>query len=365
MEVKSREHIKEIKTYKPGKPIEEVIRELGLKGEVVKLASNENPLGISPLALKAIKRALKEFYLYPDDNCFYLRKALAQKFSVSEEEIIIGNGSVEILPLVTLAYLNPEENAVISQSAFIWYKIAVNIVGGKLIEVPMKDYTHDLETMAEAITPQTKLVFIANPNNPTGTIVTKEEVERFMNRIPENILVVMDEAYYEYIKDPSFPDSFKYLKEGKNILILRTYSKIYGMAGIRLGYGFTKKEIVSNLMKVRISFNANRISQVAGIAALEDIEHIQKSIVLNEEGKHFLCEAYKKLGLFFLPTFGNFIFVDFNQDSQKIFEGLQREGVITRTIKEYGFPDALRITIGTEEQNKKLIRAIEKILSKK
>lgn len=362
MPVEPKENIGRIETYKPGKPIEEIVRELRLTGEVIKLASNENPLGTSPLALKAMKLAVKEAFLYPDDNCYYLKRAMAQKFGTEENQIIVGNGSVEILPLVTLAYLSPNESAIASQSGFIWYKIAINIAGGQLIEAPMKNHTHDLEAMLKCIKENTKLIFIANPNNPTGTIVTRDEFDRFMQQVPEHILVVMDEAYYEYIQDPNYPDSFKYLREGKNILILRTYSKIYGMAGPRLGYGFTKSEIVSNMMKVRISFNANRISQIAGIAALEDHEHVQRSIEANEAGKAFLYDAYSKMGLFYLPTYANFIFVDFNKDSQAIFETLLRHGIICRTIKEYGFPTAMRITIGTERQNKKLIRTLKKIL---
>lgn len=362
MELKLKDNVREIIPYKPGRPIEEIAREMGLRGEILKLASNENPLGTSPLALKAMKKAMKDSHLYPDDNCFYLRNALAQKYNVKPEEIIIGNGSVEILLLLTLAYLSPGESAVISKSSFLWFKIAVNIAGGQTIEVPMKDYTHDLEAMLNAIKDNTKLIFIANPNNPTGTIVTKEEMDRFMERVPSNILVLIDEAYYEYIKDPAYPDSFKHLREGKNVLILRTFSKIYGLAGIRLGYGFTKEEIVNNLMKVRIPFNANRLSQIAGIAALEDEKHVWRSYEVNEEGKIFLYDSYRKLGLFYLPTFGNFIFVDFGRDSQTVFNSMLQQGIITRTIKEYGFPTALRITIGTEKQNRKLIEAIKKTL---
>ncbi|MEO0094457.1 MAG: histidinol-phosphate transaminase [candidate division WOR-3 bacterium] len=360
--IKARDFIEKIKPYKPGKPIEEVARELNLKGEIIKLASNENPLGTSPLAIKAMRRALKESFLYPDDNCFYLKDILAKRLNVSPDEIIVGNGSVEILPLITLAYLNPDDSAVVSKGSFIWYKIAVSIAGAKLIEVPLKNYNHDLKAMLSAIDNQTKLLFLDNPINPTGTIVKKNELEEFFDKLPENILVVIDEAYREYIDDPDYPDSFKIFREKKNILILRTFSKIYGLAGARLGYGIARKEIITNLMKLRISFNVNRISQVAGIAALDDEEFVKKTIRVNNEGKEFLYDAYKKLGLFYLPTYSNFIFVDFNKDSQIIFEALQRQGIITRTIKEYGFPNALRITIGTERQNRRLIRMLKKIL---
>ena len=358
----AREYVKRIRPYKPGKPIEEVVRELNLKGEVIKLASNENPLGTSPLALQAMKKTLHESFLYPDDNCFYLIKKLANKFGVEPENIIVGNGSVEILPLITLAYLGPEHSAIVSQGSFIWYKIAVNIASGEFIEIPLKNYTRDLNAMLRAIKENTRLIFIDNPMNPLGIINTKDEVEDFFRQVPDNILIIMDEAYHQYIDDPRYPDSFKYFKEGKNILILHTFSKIYGLAGARLGYGLANSEIISNLMKLRISFNVNRISQIAGIAALDDYEHVKRGREINNAGKEYLYDAYKRLGLFYLPTYGNFIFVDFDRDSHIVFEALQREGIITRTLKQYGCPTALRITIGTEKQNKRLIKTLKKIL---
>lgn len=360
--IEARDFIKEIKPYKPGKPIEEVVRELDLKGEIIKLASNENSLGTSPLAVQAMQKALKESFLYPDDNCYYLKKVLANRFSISPDELIVGNGSVEILPLITSAYLNREDSAVVSQGAFIWFKIAVSIAGAELIDVPMNGHTHDLKAMLSAIKANTKVIFIANPNNPTGTMVTKDQVKEFFEKVPDDILVVMDEAYREYIDDPRYPDSFKILREKKNILILRTFSKIYGLAGARLGFGIAGREIISDLMKLRISFNVNRISQAAGIAALDDTEFVKRTVEMNEAGKKFLYDAYKNLGLFYLHTFGNFIFVDFGRDSQIIFEALQRRGIIARPIKEYGFPNALRITIGTEEQNRRLIDILKEIL---
>lgn len=360
--IKARDHIAKIKTYKPGKPIEEVIRELGLTGEVMKLASNENPMGTSPLAVKAMSNALSESFLYPDDNCFYLKNALAKKFNVGPEELIVGNGSVEILPYITLAYLGLDDSAIVSHSAFIWFKIAVNIAGGELIEVPMKNYTHDLKAMAGAIKENTKLIFVANPNNPTGTMVKKDEVEEFVKKVPDHILIIMDEAYYEYISDPEYPDSFKLFREKDNILILRTFSKIYGLAGARLGYAIANKNIINNLMKLRISFNVNRISQIAGMAALDDFDFVKKCRESNDQGKAYLYDEYKKLGIFFMPTYGNFIFVDFDRDSQLVFKALQQNGIIARTIKEYGFPNALRITIGTEKQNRTLIKTLKQIL---
>jgi len=357
-----RDFLEKISPYKPGRPIEEVARILNLKGEIIKLASNENPLGPSPLAVRALKKAATESHLYPDDSCFYLKEKLAGRMGVEPGRIFVGNGSVEILPLITLAYLDPERSAVASQSAFIWFKIAAQIAAGELIEVPMRDHRHDLEAMLKAIKKNTRLVYIANPNNPTGTIVYRAELEGFIKNVPKDILVIVDEAYFEYIDDPDYPDSFKYLREGRNILILRTFSKVYGLAGIRLGYGISRPEVIASLSKLRISFNVNRLSQVAGMAALDDHEHVERSRATNEAGKRFLYEAYRKLGLFYLPTYANFVFVDFGKDSQMIFEALQKKGIITRTIKEYGFPNALRITIGSEAQNRKLIKALEEIL---
>jgi histidinol-phosphate aminotransferase len=360
--IQSRNFLKAISPYKPGRPIEEVARELKLKGEIIKLASNENPLGTSPLALQALRKALKESYLYPDDNCYYFRKKLAERWSVEPGNIFVGNGSVEILPLATLAYLDPEHSAVGSEGAFIWFKIAARIAAAELIEVPMRNHTHDLQAMLKAVKPNTRMIYIANPNNPTGTIVDRAEVEDFFRRVPDDILVIMDEAYIEYITDPRFPDSFKYLRDGKNILILRTFSKIYGLAGARLGYGIAPKEIIASLAMLRVSFNVNRLSQVAGLAALDDDRHVRRGRAVNDAGKDYLYEAYRKMGLFYLPTFANFIFVDFDRDSRIVFESLQKKGIITRTIKEYGFPQALRITIGTEDQNRKLIRALKSVL---
>ena len=357
-----RDFLKKISPYKPGRPIEEVARVLGLKGEIIKLASNENPMGPSPLAVQALKNALVESNLYPDDSCFHLKKKLAERMGVEPGNIFVGNGSVEILPLITLAYLGPEHSAVASQSAFIWFKIAAQIAAGELVEVPMKDYRHDLKAMLKAITNNTRLVFIANPNNPTGTIVTRAEVEDFFKNVPEEVLVVMDEAYFEYIDDPDYPESLRYLREGRNILILRTFSKVYGLAGVRLGYGMAPPEVIASLSKLRISFSVNLLSQVAGMAALDDHTHVEKSRATNAAGKKYLYEAYRKLGLFYLPTYANFLFVDFGKDSQVVFESLQKKGIITRTIKEYGFPHALRITIGTEDQNRKLIKALGEML---
>lgn len=351
-----------IKPYKPGKPIEEVVRELKLRGEVIKLASNENPLGPSPRAVAAMRLALKGMQLYPDDSCFYLKQRLARKFGCSGDQIIMGNGSVEVILFAAMAYLSPAESAVMSDGAFCMYRIATQVVGGQVISVPMKNYTHDLEAMAAAITPSTRLVFIANPNNPTGTVLRKPEFDRFMSRVPDTALVIVDEAYREYISDPDYPDSFEYLRQGRNIVILRTFSKIFGLAGLRIGYGFSRPELLAEIAKMRLPFNVSRIGQIGALAALDDDAHIRRSRRANDEGKALLYDEFRKLGLNYIPSSANFVMVDFGRDAQSVFESLQRKGVIARSIREYGFPNALRISIGTEPQNRKFVRALKAIL---
>jgi len=348
-----------IKPYKPGKPIEEVVRELKLRGEVIKLASNENPLGPSPKAVIAMRQALKGMQLYPDDSCFYLKRRLAAKFGLGEDQVIMGNGSVEVILFAAMAYLGPAEAAVMSDGAFIMYRIATQVVGGQIVSVPMKNYTHDLEAMAAAVTPNTRLVYIANPNNPTGTVVRKPEFDRFMSRVPDSVLVIVDEAYREYISDADYPDSFGYLRSGRNIMILRTFSKIFGLAGLRIGYGFSRPELLADISKMRLPFNVNRIGQIGALAALDDEAHIKRSIRVNDEGKAFLYDEFQKLGLNYVPSSGNFVMVDFGRDAMAVFESLQRKGVIARPIREYGFPNALRISIGVEAHNRKLVRSLK------
>ncbi|MEO0074996.1 MAG: histidinol-phosphate transaminase [candidate division WOR-3 bacterium] len=358
----ARPNLASIKPYKPGKPIEEVIRELKLTGKVIKLASNENPLGTSPKALHAMQKALSESYLYPDDNAFYLKQKLAEKHNVNLDNIIIGNGSVELIYFACLSYLNPYERLMRSSGSFLMAKIGTEVMGSVIQEIPLKDYCHDLDRMASAITPQTKIIYLDNPINPLGTAFMHKDLEKFLAKVPDYILVIIDEAYYDYITTKDYPDSFKFLNEGKNVLILRTFSKIHGLAGLRIGYGISKPEIINALMKVRTPFNASRIAQIGAIAALDDVTHIKRSRKVNEIGKRYLYKELRKLNLFFLESYANFIFVNFATDSQLIFDELQKRGVITRTIKEYGFPNALRISIGTPAENKRLIRALSEVL---
>jgi histidinol-phosphate aminotransferase len=290
------EYVLGIQPYVPGKPIEELERELGIPYSI-KLASNENPLGPSPAAIKAIKDAFLDLNRYPDGSGFYLTRALADMLNVSQDEIILGNGSNEIIDIAVKTFLKDNDEAVMAVPSFVVYAMAVKSVGGTPVQLPLNNYTHDLAAMVDAITPGTKMLFIANPNNPTGTINKKDEFDRMMETIPDSVLVVVDEAYYEYVSDSDYADSMKYLGSGKNILILRTFSKIFGLAGLRIGYGIAKKELLSDMNRIREPFNTNTIAQKAALAALTDKEHVDNSRRINEQGKKYLY----KLTLFILP----------------------------------------------------------------
>lgn len=348
--------------YRPGKPVEEVIRELKLKGPVIKLASNENPLGPSPRAIAALRKTLSQLHYYPEDTCYYLRQRLSELYKVDYDSIIVGNGSVDLIYLACLAYLDPGDEMIISAGSFISPRIGGTIMNARVIQIPSRDYRHDLERILSAITPKTKLVYLDNPINPLGTIVTKKEFAEFMAQIPERVLVILDEAYAEYITSRDYPRGLDYYNQNYNILVLRTFSKIYGLAGLRIGYGFARPEIIQTLMKVRLPFNANRAAQTAALAALNDNRHVQRSRRVNEIGKAMFYKEFKRLKLFYLESYANFVFVNFTIDSAEVFEILQRKGVITRTVKEYGFPTALRISVGTEPENRRFIKALNETL---
>ena len=358
-----RPNIANILPYPPGKPIEEVKRELGVN-EVIKMASNENALGPSPKALEAIKKAATDVNLYPDGNAYYLKQKLAQKLGVSIDEIIVGNGTDEIIRIITETFLNPGEEVVVAWPGFVIYSIATQVMAGALRRTPLKNYTHDLEAMLKAVTGKTKLIFIANPNNPTGTMVDKNEVESFMEKVPNDVIVVFDEAYYEYA-DKNFPKTLQYMKEGRNVIILRTFSKIYGLAGLRVGYAVAKKEILVEMNRIRQPFNVNRIAQSAAIAALDDTEHVRKSIAMNEEGKEFLYGELDSLGLEYVPTVANFILVNIEKDGRKVYEQLLKEGVIVRPVDNYDLPNFIRVTICKPSENKKFIKSLKNVLEYK
>jgi histidinol-phosphate aminotransferase len=356
--IKPPEHIKTIKPYVPGKPLQELERELGIEGSV-KLASNENPLGPSPLAVRALLRGMKELNRYPDGSCYYLRNALSGKLNIDPEELIFGNGSNELIELAVQTYLGPGDEAIMAHPSFVVYSIIVQAVKGKSIIVPLKEWRHDLTAMASKITAKTRMIFIANPNNPTGTINTKTELDSFMRKVPDNVLVIVDEAYCEYVSSPEYADTLTYLKKKKNILILRTFSKMYGLAGLRIGYGISHKKITSEMNKVRQPFNVNSLAQAAALAALEDTRHIENSRKTNEKGKHYLYKNLKALKINFIPTEANFIYITFPEDIVlKLHDKLLRDGVIIRPMG----PASARITIGLPGENRRLIKALRSVI---
>jgi len=348
-----------ITPYSPGKPIEELERELGITGSI-KLASNENPRGPSPKALAVLSEATKTLHRYPDGGGHYLRQALAERWKVSPDQIILGNGSDEIITLLTKAFLNPGDEAVMAEPSFIVYKIDVTAEHAKPVTVPLKEFRHDLPAMAKAVTARTRLVFICNPNNPTGTYVTAAEVAAFLQAIPPDVIVVFDEAYYEYVTAADYPDTLAVLKGGRNVVLLRTFSKIYGLAGLRIGYGLTTPEIVQHLNRIRPPFNTNSLAQKAALAALSDEEHVRESRRLNTEGMGLLTERLNALGLTVVPSQANFLYFDAKQDGKAVFEALLRRGVIVRHLGSA----FLRVTVGLPQENERFITALQAVLSK-
>ncbi len=357
------EHVTRLIPYSPGKPIDEVKRELGLT-EITKLASNENSLGPSPLAIAALTAAANTAYLYPDAASYDLREAAAIILGVPADHLIFGNGSDEIIHLIGLAFLRANDALIQADPSFVRYEASATLAEGLCIKVPLINASHDLPAMAKQITAQTKLIYITNPNNPTGTIVNKNQVDNFMSKVPDSVLVVFDEAYYEYVDDPDYPQTVQYVKEGRNVIVLRTFSKAYGLAGFRLGYGISRPEIIGYLNQVREPFNINLLAQAAGVAALGDLDHLRNTREMNHAGKEYLYEQFRQLGLSYTPTEANFIWVDVHQDSRALFNLLLHEGVIVRTGDVFGSPTHLRITIGTEEQNRQFITALRKNLKK-
>ena len=357
-----RKGILDLKPYIPGKPIEEVKRVLGLK-EVIKLASNETSIGPSPLAVEAIKKEVENINLYPEGSSRLLREKIAHKLKIDKEMIIVGNGADNIIALVGSAFINEGDEIITGEITFPAYETITKIMGGKAIPVKFKDYTYNLEEIVHQINERTKLIFICNPNNPTGTIVNKEAVDKFMRQIPEDIVIVFDEAYYDYVEDKNYPDSLSYVLEGKNIIILRTFSKIAGIAGVRIGYGIAKPELIGYLRQVASPFPANRLAQVAAAASLDDEEHRRKVLRSNQEGKRYLYRELKKLGFFYVPTEANFVFIDLKEDAEVIFEKLLKEGVIIRPGKTWGCPNFIRVTIGTINENRKFIQALKEVLN--
>ncbi|MEM6998335.1 MAG: histidinol-phosphate transaminase [Pseudomonadota bacterium] len=348
--------------YSAGKPIEELQRDLGLD-EIIKLASNENPMGPSQSVLDVIA-STKELSRYPDGNGFSLKKSLSAKHNIDPEKITLGNGSNDILEMVTRAFVTAEHQVIYSQHSFAVYPIVTQAVGAEHVVVPANDWGHDLSEMLKAITDRTKLIFIANPNNPTGTWLNKSDLRNFIENIPDYVLVLLDEAYFEYaINEINYPDCSLWLDEFKNLIVTRTFSKAYGLAGLRVGYGLSHPDIANLLNRVRQPFNNNSLALVAAETALKDEQYIERSVEVNNAGMKQLILAFDDMGLEFIPSKGNFISVDFEQPANEIYEALLMAGVIVRPVANYGMPNHLRISIGTETENSRFINALAKVLS--
>ncbi len=346
--------------YEPGKPIEDVARELGLDpATIIKLASNENAFGASPAAIKAGKRALEQCELYPDGSCYRLKQLLAEMRGVSADQLIIGNGSNEIIELLGHAFLESGDEVVMGTPAFIVYKLVTLLFGGTPLEIPLVDYRHDLDSLAAAVTERTKLIFLPSPNNPTGTANSQEEIFSFVRSLPESVIFVFDEAYAEYLESP--PDLRPLIEEGKKVICLRTFSKIYGLAGLRVGYGYAAPSMAQLLNQVRQPFNINSVAQAAAMAALEDNVFIEKCRKSNQEGLIQLEKGFSKIGLEFIPSVANFITVNVT-DGNAVCQSLQKKGVIVRSMASYGMEEWVRVTVGSSDQNERLLTEFNKIV---
>ena len=356
-----RPEVAKLRPYIPGKPISEVKRELGLT-EVIKLASNENPIGPSPKALAAMRNCLKDVRLYPDNECFDLKGRLSEIHDLPREQILLGRGSDEILHMIGLAFLERGDEALIPTYPFVLYEFTSMLMGAELVRVPFVDYRHDLPAMAKAVTKNTKVVFIANPNNPTGTIVTHDEMTRFLDKVGNKVITVLDEAYFEYADDPSYPRGLEFVKEGRNVIVLRTFSKLHALAGLRIGYGFAKPEIAAALAKVREPFNVSSVAQAAALASLDDAPHIERILKTNAQAKQYLYRELAKLGVKYVPTQANFIFLDCGLDAKTVCKELLMQGVIVRHDPAFGYPTHFRVTTGNPKENKRFIEALKKAL---
>jgi histidinol-phosphate aminotransferase len=353
--------LRDLAVYQPGKPIEETARELGCRpDEIIKLASNENPLGPSPLAVAAMRDSIGRAHLYPNGDAYELRRALATKLGVGGDQIIFGNGSNEVIEFLGHAFLSTGDEIVTPQHSFSAYKIIAKLFGAHTIEVATENFTANADALLDAITPRTEIIFIANPNNPTGTMLGQREIDAFMARVPDDVIVCFDEAYYEYLDNP--PDTLKFVHEGRNAMVLRTFSKIHGLASLRVGYGIARAELITALQKTREPFNVNGIAQAGARAALEDVEHQQKTKRITDEGRAFLQAEFAAMQLQFIPSKGNFVLVNVGDGAQVFAEMLQRR-VIVRAMKGYDLAEWVRISIGTMEENRRCIAALKEVIA--
>jgi len=357
----TRRCVRELTPYVPGKPIEEVQRELGLT-DIVKLASNENPLGPSPRAVEAIRQAAQDVRLYPDDNCYRLRKRLAAHLDMPENQTVLGHGSDELIHNIGLAFVAPGDEVMMCAGPFSQYEFTAKLMEATPVYVPMADFRYDTAEMARRLTPRTKVVFIANPNNPTGAMVTRAELAELMAAISDRTIVVLDGAYAEYVDDPEYPDSLALVRQGRLVIALRTFSKIYGLAGLRIGYGATTPALAAAMERVREPFNVSSVAQAAALASLDDGEQVTRTRALNRESRQYFCREFDRLGLRYTPSQANFVWVDVARDCRGVFEALLGRGVIVRTGDIFGAPTHIRVTTGTREQNRRFIAALEAVL---
>jgi histidinol-phosphate aminotransferase len=360
LSISFREELKDLVAYKPGKPIEDVKREYGID-TVVKLASNENPLGCSTKAIEAVKKAAENLSLYPDGNCTLLKEALAKKLNLKPSQILPSSGSDEMVDQISKTFINKGDEVILADITFPRYITTTKMMGGIPVIVPLKNWTYDLDGMLEAITDKTKLIWLCNPNNPTGTMFTEEKLMNFLRKVPDNIVVVYDEAYNEYVTRDDYPrNTTELLKDYTNLIIMRTFSKIYGLAALRIGYTMANEEIIHNINKIRGPFNVNTLAQVAALAALEDEEFIEKSYKVNEIGKKYLYEELDKIGIEYAPSETNHIFMNVERDGNEVFVELQKRGMIIRPVTGTW----IRVTIGTQEQNELFIKLLKEVLNK-
>lgn len=353
-DVPVRKVVVEIKDYIPGKTPTEP--------GIIKLASNENPFGPSPKAIEAIAKAAKDLQIYPDQKSIVLREALATKLGVKDDCLICGNGSDDIMQILGSTYLNPGDEVIISRNTFSLYELITRIFDGKMVFVDLKDYALDLDAIAKAITKKTKMIFLTNPNNPTGTIFTASQFDSFLKKVPDNVLVVVDEAYAEFVASPDFPETIKYVKEGKNVIVLRTFSKYYGLAGLRVGYGVARRELIAPLFRTKMPFNVNRLAQAGALAALDDKEFLDKTTANNLAGKKYFYAEFDKLGLDYKKSDANFIFINLKRSADQFFMEMMKKRIIIRPLTSFGFPEAIRVSIGTPEQNEKFVLACRAVV---
>ncbi len=351
--------LRDLVSYEPGKPVEDLARELGIPPDkIIKLASNENPLGPSPKARQAMIETLDRAHFYPDGGGYYLREAIAENLGLTMGHVILGCGSNEIIEFVGHAYLQPGDEVVVAEHSFAVYRLMAQLFGAKVIDVPDPNFVHDLDAMLAAVTPRTKEIFIANPNNPTGTMVGQAEIDRFMERVPEHVMVVFDEAYFEFLDEP--PEVLKFVRAGRNVVVLRTFSKIQGLANLRIGYGLAAPEVIDVLQKARQPFNANGIAQAGALAGLRDTGHMEMTRRVTKEGRNFLQSEFLGMGLEYVPSHANFVLVRVG-DGKRVFDTLLRRGIIVRAMGSYGLPEWIRVSVGTMPQNEAFIAALKEI----